>query len=67
MKVLLLLFQGNRYEIGQIVEDNGNYFRTKIGHTFRHYINPENFQKLAELPTEGGADAVFSSEILKTL
>ena len=59
--------QGNRYEIGQIVEDNGNYFRTKIGHTSGSGINLDNFQKLAELPTEGGADAVFSRNFENTI
>ena len=58
---------GNRYEIGQIVEDSGNFFRTKIGHSAGSSLNLDNFTRLAELPTEGGADAIFSRNFENTL
>lgn len=51
---------GKFYEVGQIVENSGNYFRVKVGHTSGDGFNNDNFQKLAELPQEGGAAAFFS-------
>ena len=51
---------GKFYEVGQIVEINDNYYRVKISHTSEDGFQEENFQKLAELPLEGGAQAFFS-------
>ena len=51
---------GKFYEVGQIVESGGSYYRVKIGHTSSDSFNLDNFQKLAELPQEGGASAYFS-------
>ena len=51
---------GKFYEVGQIVENNNVYYRVKVGHTSGASFNLDNFQKLAELPQEGGAQAFFS-------
>ena len=55
----LTFASGKFYEVGQIVENSGTYFRVKIGHTSSESFNTDNFQKLAELPQEGGAAATF--------
>ena len=49
------------YELGQIVDFNGTYYRVKVGHTSGSSFNSDNFQKLAELPVEGGANATFAA------
>ena len=51
---------GKFYEVGQIVESGGNYYRVKISHNSGAGFLEDNFQKLAELPSEGGASAYFS-------
>lgn len=51
---------GKFYEVGQIVEISDSYFRVKVSHTSGDAFREENFQKLAELPLEGGAQAYFS-------
>ena len=51
---------GKFYEVGQIVEINDNYYRVKISHTSGDNFLEDNFQKLAELPLEGGAQAYIS-------
>ena len=56
-----LTFDTNRlYELGQIVDFNGTYYRVKVGHTSGNTFDQDNFQKLAELPVEGGANATFA-------
>ena len=52
--------EGKTYEAGQIVELQDNYYRVKISHTAGDGFNQDNFQKLAELPEEGGASAYIS-------
>ena len=49
--------EGKTYEAGQIVELQDNYYRVKVSHTAGDAFNQDNFQKLAELPEEGGASA----------
>ena len=51
---------GVRYELGQVVEASGSFFRVKTGHTSGGSINLDYFQRLEGLPSEGGADAFFS-------
>ena len=51
---------GKFYEVGQIVENSGTYFRVKVGHNSSDGFDNDKFQKLAELPQEGGAAAMFS-------
>jgi len=48
---------GKFYEVGQIVELNDDYYRVKISHTSADGFDLDNFQKIAELPIEGGAQA----------
>ena len=55
------------YEVGQIVELSDNYYRVKISHTSSDNFNQDNFQKLAELPEEGGASAYLSTNFDTTL
>ena len=52
--------EGKLYEAGQIVEFNDNYFRVKVSHTAGSFVQ-SNYQKLAELPTEGGAFATIAT------
>ena len=56
----LIWESGKRYQAGQIVENNNVYYRVKISHNSGDGFNLDNFQKLAELPIEGGAQAFFS-------
>ena len=58
---------GKTYEAGQIVELSDSYYRVKISHTSGEGFNQDNFQKLAELPQEGGATAQISTNFDKTL
>ncbi len=51
---------GQTYSIGQIVENNGVFYRTNTGHTSGGSIDLNFFTRLEKLPTEGGADAFFS-------
>ena len=51
---------GSTYEIGQIVESSGSFFRVKTGHTAGGAINLDYFTRLEGLPSTGGADAFFS-------
>ena len=53
--------EGKTYEAGQIVELSDNYYRVKISHTAGEAFNQDNYQKLAELPEEGGASAYLST------
>ena len=57
---------GKFYEVGQIVESGGFYYRVKISHTSGGSFLDDNFQKLAELPSEGGAEAFFSKTFDET-
>jgi hypothetical protein len=52
---------GKTYQVGQIVEISDSYYRVKISHTAGNAFNQDNFQKLAELPEEGGATAYVST------
>ncbi len=54
------------YEVGQIVELNEVYYRVKVSHTSGDNFNLDNFQKLAELPEEGGAKAFFRKNFDRT-
>jgi len=47
------------YGVGQIVEYNGNYYRTKTSHTSSEFEN-DKFQVLPELPVSGGAEVIRS-------
>ena len=58
---------GKTYESGQIVEVADSYFRVKVSHTAGDAFNQDNFQKLAELPEEGGASAYISTNFAKEL
>ena len=58
---------GKTYEAGQIVELSDNYYRVKISHTSGENFNQDNFQKLAELPEEGGASAYISRNFDDTI
>ena len=58
---------GTRYEIGQIVENSGSFFRVKTGHTTGGSINFEYFTRLEKLPTTGGADAYFTKTFDNTI
>lgn len=58
---------GKTYEAGQIVELTDNYYRVKLSHTAGDAFNQDNFQKLAELPEEGGATALISTNFEKEL
>lgn len=49
----------NVYSIGTIVRYNGVFYRAKISHTSGDEFEPNNFAKLAELPVQGGKDAVI--------
>ena len=53
--------EGKSYEPGQIVEVSNNYYRVKISHTAGDSFNQDNYQKLPELPEEGGATAYLST------
>ena len=59
--------EGKTYEAGQIVELSDNYYRVKISHTSGDGFNQDNFQKLAELPEEGGASAYISTNFSAVL
>ena len=59
--------EGKTYEAGQIVELSDNYYRVKISHTSGEGFNQDNFQKLAELPEEGGATAQIATNFDTTL
>ena len=52
---------GKVYEPGQVVDFKGTYYRVKIGHTSSDAFNTDNFQQMADLPTEGGANATFAT------
>ena len=52
---------GKVYEPGQVVSFNSVYYRVKVGHTASDNFNPDNFQQMADLPTEGGANATFAN------
>jgi hypothetical protein len=49
---------GQRYQKDQIVRFGDNYFRVKVSGTFDTF-EQDNFAKLAELPIEGGRDAIL--------
>jgi len=59
---------GQRYQQNQIVRFGNDYFRVKVSGTFDTF-NTDNFVKLAELPIEGGVDAIlrrtFETDISK--
>jgi len=48
------------YAVGQIVSFGKDYYTTKIAHESTADFVVDNFQKLPELPTVGGRNAVFS-------
>ena len=58
---------GKTYSIGQIVENNGVFYRTKTGHTSGGSLDLNFFTRLQELPSEGGANAFFSKNFSTTL
>ena len=46
---------GNFYQVGQYVKYSGSYYRTTVAHRAGSNFNPDYFQRVAKLPTKGGA------------
>ena len=49
---------GQRYQKDQIVRFGNDFFRVKVSGTFDTFVQ-DNFAKLADLPIEGGVDAIL--------
>ena len=58
---------GKRYTATQIVQFRNQFYSAKIDHFSDNQFDAKKFQKLSELPTEGGVVATFSKNFTDTV
>ena len=54
------------YQAGQIVYNNGTYYRVTVSHRGENVFNPAFYQSLPELPVAGGASAQIATAFNNT-